>query len=575
MRYLALASDYDGTLAHDGRVRESTQAALVRLRESGRKLLLVTGRELDELLGIYAGITVFDWVVAENGALLYQPATRREKLLAKPADLRVVEALRARGVERVSVGRAIIATWEPHEVTALEVIRDLGLELQVIFNKGAVMILPAGVNKATGLAAALKEMELSPHNVVGVGDAENDHAFLEICECSAAVSNALPMLQEHADLVTRADHGAGVVELIDGLLADDLSQWAGRLGRHHLLLGTAVASGEALRVPPYGSRVLLAGPAASGKSTVAAALLERLAEQKYQFCVIDPQGHYETFPLSIALGSQERPPTKEKILQLLKDPTHNVVVNLIGLPLADQPAFLQGLWPQLQAFAARTGRPHWLMLDEAHHLLPASRQPPGIVLLKELGSCLLRTVHPDQLALDSLRSVATLLVTGETPTTTVQEYCRVVAAPCPAPRPKRLEPGEVLWWEVAGAAPPQQVRILPGTAERRRHDRKCAEGELPPDRSFYFRGPQGKLQLRAQNLNLFLQIADGVDQDTWLHHLRQRDYSHWIRTAIKNDELADEVAKIEAQAAGTMESRTLIRQAIKRHYLLPATSAAS
>ena len=49
----------------------------------------------------------------------------------------------------------------------------------MIFNKGAVMILPSGVNKATGLAAALEELGLSPHNVVGVGDAENDHAFLE------------------------------------------------------------------------------------------------------------------------------------------------------------------------------------------------------------------------------------------------------------------------------------------------------------------------------------------------------------------------------------------------------------
>ena len=116
----------------------------------------------------------------------------------------------------------IVATWEPHEKTVLEAIRDCGLELQVIFNKGAVMVLPAGVNKATGLRAALAELNLSPHNAVGVGDAENDHAFLNICECAVAVANALPAVKERADIVTFADHGAGVTELIDEMLADDL-----------------------------------------------------------------------------------------------------------------------------------------------------------------------------------------------------------------------------------------------------------------------------------------------------------------------------------------------------------------
>src|SRR5206468_1017620 len=111
------------------------------------------------------------------------------------------------------------------------VIREMGLELQVIFNKDAVMVLPSGVNKATGLASALAELGLSPHNVVGVGDAENDHAFLAYCEAAVAVDNALPMLKERADLVTRAGHGAGVVELIDRMIADDLGDLVPRLGR--------------------------------------------------------------------------------------------------------------------------------------------------------------------------------------------------------------------------------------------------------------------------------------------------------------------------------------------------------
>jgi HAD superfamily hydrolase (TIGR01484 family) len=223
MRYLALAADYDGTLAHDGQVDEKTVMALERLLATGRKLILVTGRELDQLLSIFRPIHLFDWVVAENGALLYHPRSREQKLLAERSPKRLIQLLRARGVEPLSVGKVIIATQQPHERTVLDTIRDLGLEQQIIFNKGAVMILPSGVTKATGLSAALDAMGLSRENVVAVGDAENDHAFLRVCGCSVAVANALPALKEHADLVTRAEHGAGVAELIERLISDDLA----------------------------------------------------------------------------------------------------------------------------------------------------------------------------------------------------------------------------------------------------------------------------------------------------------------------------------------------------------------
>jgi HAD superfamily hydrolase (TIGR01484 family) len=230
MRYLALATDYDGTLATDGAVSDDIWAAVKRLRESGRKLLLVTGRELDELQQVCPHLEHFDRIVAENGALLYHPARREEKLLAPAPPAEFVRILRQRGVP-VSVGRSIVATWRTHETAVLEAIRDLGLELDVIFNKDAVMVLPSGVNKATGLKAALDEMGLSERNVVGVGDAENDHAFLALCACAAAVANALPRLKEHVDIVTAAHHGRGVVELIDELLADDLRRHRIRPGR--------------------------------------------------------------------------------------------------------------------------------------------------------------------------------------------------------------------------------------------------------------------------------------------------------------------------------------------------------
>ncbi|TIR63544.1 MAG: phosphoglycolate phosphatase, partial [Mesorhizobium sp.] len=113
-------------------------------------------------------------VVAENGALIYTPASEEEQTISPSPSADFVDRLKKRGVKPLSVGRSIVATWEPHQATVLDVIKELGLELEIIFNKGAVMILPSGINKATGLAAALKDLRLSPHNVVGIGDAEND-----------------------------------------------------------------------------------------------------------------------------------------------------------------------------------------------------------------------------------------------------------------------------------------------------------------------------------------------------------------------------------------------------------------
>jgi phosphoglycolate phosphatase (TIGR01487 family) len=218
--YQALATDYDGTLAHHGTVSPETLDAIGRLRASGKKLVLVTGRELEELKQVFPDIGLCDLVVAENGALLYWPATGRLKLLAEPAPEKFAQELRARGVP-VAVGRVIVATVEPHEVTVLQTIKEMGLELEVIFNKGAVMVLPTGINKATGLREGLARIGLSTREVIGVGDAENDHAFLRVCGCGIAVANALPTLKERADFITVHPHGEGISELIDQLLANN------------------------------------------------------------------------------------------------------------------------------------------------------------------------------------------------------------------------------------------------------------------------------------------------------------------------------------------------------------------
>jgi HAD superfamily hydrolase (TIGR01484 family) len=228
VRYLALAADYDGTLATDGVVDGDTVEALRRLAASGRKLILVSGRQLGDLLRAFPEARIFDAIVAENGAVLYLPSSQDTRVLAQAPSPRFAEALKGRGVSPIWLGQVVVATVQPNETVVLDVIRNLGLDLQVILNKGSVMVLPASVDKASGLHAALDELSLSPQSVVAIGDAENDQAFLAMCGCGVAVANALDALKGRANLVTRGEAGAGVREVIDELIAEDRPEPAHR-----------------------------------------------------------------------------------------------------------------------------------------------------------------------------------------------------------------------------------------------------------------------------------------------------------------------------------------------------------
>lgn len=570
MRYLALAVDYDGTIATNGKVNKATLTALQRITATGRKLILVTGRELDDLQGVFKHIDIFDCVVAENGALLYNPKTRAEQLLGEAPPEEFVAELKRRKVKKLSVGRSIVATWEPHQTTVLETINDLGLDRQIIFNKGAVMILPASINKETGLRAALAEMDLSPHNVVGVGDAENDQAFLNICETSAAVANALPSVRKRVDIVLDGERGAGVVELIKMLLDDDeLAGATKKLTRHDVLLGQS--DDKAVTLAPYGTSILVAGPSGSGKSTATTGFMERLAEANYQFCLIDPEGDYENFAGAVTVGNSRLAPNVEEIMQLLQKPDGNVVVNLLGIALEDRPSFFAGFLPRLMELRVKTGRPHWIIVDEAHHLLPASWSPAASEVPQEFSQMLLITVHPDWVAPSILQCVNTVIAVGEGANNTFAGFAKPVKAKAPKLTDTKLKPGEIYLWRRGSRIKPQKVMVEPAQAERRRHRRKYAEGDIVEHEHFYFRGPKDELNLRANNLISFMQMGEGVDDETWDFHLRRGDFSNWFRYVIKDNELADVADKIASQKnLSPKKTRAAVRKEIEERYTLPA-----
>ena len=426
MFFIALAVDYDGTIARDGRVDAATIAALEKVKKSGRKLILVTGRDLDDLQRVFPAIEIFDLVVAENGALLFDPAKKEEVLLAQaPAD-KFVEYLRRREVAPLSIGRSIVATWEPNETIVLEAIRDLGLELHIIFNKGAVMVLPVEINKASGLKQALKRLGLSPYNVVGIGDAENDQAFLNACGCSVAVANALPSVKEKADFLV-GDHGAGVVELAEMLTETDLAGRRTSVARVQPFIGET-DDGLSRQLNPF-ETVLVTGSSGAGKSTVVTALLEQMVANNIQFCVVDPEGDYAEFP-AVTVGDAKHEPPASEVMDLLAKPDTSVVVNLLAVDPAERPRYLAELMPELSKLRINTGRPHWIVLDEAHHCLPAKWDPAPVSLPQELPASIAVTVHPEEVSPDFLKLVSTVLGVGDKAAEAIKKFCAAAGHSC-------------------------------------------------------------------------------------------------------------------------------------------------
>jgi HAD superfamily hydrolase (TIGR01484 family) len=562
MWFTALATDYDGTLATDGIVPPQTITALAEFRKSGRRLIMVTGRRLQDLVDVFPDVQLFDLIVTENGAVLYSPSTKEITRIAPPPTPKLVELLQKKGVTPLEVGDSILATWLPNEGLVFNSIKELGLEHQVIFNKGAVMILPPGINKASGLAAALRKLGLTAHNVVGIGDAQNDLAFLTACECSVAVANALESVREAADITVSEPRGAGVEQIMQRIVDTDLAELG--LPRHHIALGTDLNNEEIL-FSPRANGLLIAGTSGSGKSTAATVLLERLGQKGYQFALIDPEGDYENLEYSTTVGNSQHAPTPDEATQHLKDSEGSVVVNLLGLPLVDRPEFLGMFLPRVKSLRDSLGHPHWIVIDEAHHMLPRNDSHILQASSHDLTGMIFVTVHPDEMSINALKSIDQMLILGRSPAGMFASFSKATGEVIEFNEQDKLEANQAFFWQKG--CPVRRISVARPQGERHRHLRKYAEGDVGLEKSFYFQGADNKLNLRVQNLILFMQISEGIDDDTWLYHLRRAEYSKWFSVAIKDDNLAKKTAVVEEdQSLGAAESKKAIHNFIKETY---------
>ncbi len=299
--------------------------------------------------------------------------------------------------------------------------------------------------KGTGLKHALAELRLSPHNAVAVGDAENDHVFLTEAELGAAVANALPTLRERADLVLRGAAHRGVEELIEQILADDLRGAAARSTRRDLPLGED-ERGAPVTVKPASGPLLFAGIPRSGKSTAAKGFAERIIDAGYQCCILDPEGDWTEFERTVLIGEARRAPTVHEVVHSLSLPGEQVVVSLVAVRHDDRPRYFAALLPRIQELRASTGRPHWLMVDEAHHFLPTVAQPAQGALPADLSGVAAITVSPRELARPFLERLEAVLGVGPHAEETIAEFCAARGLPELPPVRRRMGKGEAFLW---------------------------------------------------------------------------------------------------------------------------------
>jgi len=534
-------------LAVGDRVSDEILATIDETR-SDRAVLLVTGRVRSDLDKVFPGLTAhFDAVLTENGAVLSTSKTSR--LLYEPVDVAVDKVLAARGVTAAR-GEVLLAIDGRDGVVASQVIADLGLDCQVVHNRGSAMILPAGVTKAAGLLAALDALGLSLHNTIAVGDAENDLSLLRGVELGAAVADAVPSLVDHADLVLDHPNGAGVVALLRGPLLRGHQRLCPQ--RRWVSIGW-FEDASPVRLPGSQSSVLVSGDTGSGKSYLAGLLAERWVDAGYSVLVIDPEGDHLGLAERVdvhLVDAATRLPSPQELISMLSASHASLVLDLSGLDVDTQLAYLGQLPDAVAAGRAARGVPHWVVYDEAHQRSWLDVHKSSIA---EAGTCLV-TWRPELLPSELARTVDFAINVSTVRSKPLSEG---------ANRPE-------LRGTLVSADMTQPFHIGHRVSSHVRHGHKYACTPLPASRRFYFHGPRASEA--AATLEEFSRHLLSCNLDVLDYHLTRGDFSRWVGGTLADYSLATELSDVEhdvanRRAASLEQARRQVSDAIRHRYL--------
>jgi len=544
----AVALDLDGTLAHGGTLSARAMEAVDAARADGLTVLLATGRIVAEMHAEFPQLeNRFDAVVAENGAVLALPGGTRE--LARPIESELSDALAGRGLH-VRRGQVLLAGSACDADLIAADVAALGLDCQLLRNRGELMVLPSGITKGTGLLAALDELGLSPHNTIAVGDAENDLALFDVVELGVAVANAVPSLKHHADLVLDAENGDGVADLLAGPLVRGVHPI--RPERRRLTVGH-FGNGEVATVPGAQANVLVCGQSGSGKSYMAGLLIEQWVAAGYAVLVVDMEGdHVGLGQLrnTVVLGDGQRLPGPQELVGAFRAQRLSVVLDLSTTPVAERAAYLREVGAVVEVERAISGVPHWIVVDEAHQSLGEAGAATEIFRPADLGYCLI-TYVPEQLS--------------ETARAAVDFTIHVTAAPMPG----IAAIGGATLRERGG--PERDFTPAARRTPHRRHWHKYVAAELPRHRWFRFREPGGAEVFTARDLLEFTKALHEVDAAAAEFHLCRGDFSRWVVGTLQDRELGAALGAVErdllARRARDVErARERILAAIESRY---------
>lgn len=557
--FKAIAVDFDGTLTTGERPEPAVLTALADARTQGRRLLLVTGRTLQHLSSGFADAgDWFDAIVAENGAVIRTPLGTR--LLADPINPAIADALTTRGVA-LGRGQVILGCAASHEHMVLDEIRRVGADYQLIRNREALMVIPAGITKATGLVEALDEIGLSPHSTIGIGDAENDHALLERCEIGVAVDNAVDALKGNADIITQAANGRGVIEVLQG----DLLHGSRRIHptRWRIPLGTYL-DGTPATIPASQINVLVTGGTQAGKSYLAGLIAERLIQLAYSVVIIDAEGDHTTLAELhdvVHLGGHEPVPSASMLRNLLSHHGGSIIADLSQLTSSERNAWYQHAPPRLADLRSDRGLPHWVIVDEAHESLGHASASRHVFTPSRKGHCLV-TYHPTELCAEARDSLDILIAA---PPTYLDADDPVVAATASftglavadiLEAFASLTPGAALLVDSTEPHSVRPFRLGTRLTAHVRHWHKYATGDLPAHRRFFFRRsadhPASQI---AANLRDFHHELARCEPGVITHHAAGRDFSRWIRGVFRDDRLATEIERIESDLVVDWDDR--------------------
>jgi hypothetical protein len=573
MKLAAVAIDYDGTIAVDGAFDPAVRDAIAQLRLHGIAVILVTGRRLEDLKQVAGNLGCFNAIVAENGAVLYFPESRRHAVIGHAPNRRFVEALQRRGVD-IALGSSVIETDATQAAAVLDVIRALEQPQILAFNRSRLMVLPPGIAKSIGLRRVLSTLRLSIHNTIGIGDAENDHDLLDACEVGVAVEWGSSALRVVADEVIPGTGPADVAPYLRGL-AQQVRLSSTQMGRRRLLLGHQ-HDGRPLHLAIRGRTVLIAGEPGSGKSWLAGLLCEQLILQGYCLCIIDPEGDYrslEALPGVVLMGGDDPPPRARELTQALRYPDTSLVIDLSKLPHQDKQEYLRELLPLLARLRRQTGLPHKILIDEAHYYL--SEPDVAHLIDAELAGYILVTYRVS--AIDP-RACATgdtvVIVTRETDPqeqATLRSLCDSSAEGVPDDVFQDLGLSEAAL--LPGAAESQgairRFQIAPRLTSHVRHRTKYFDMPIGDPQAFVFT-KDGRPGPRARTLKDFVDLLARLPDAELLPHLRRRDFSRWLEHVFRDSPLATHVQTIENRA-GTDRPRDLVNdisQAIRARYAM-------